>query len=111
MENSRFNENLDMFPLVAQIKCQEILPLILDNLTSLQGRIDHYFPTLSIEDYDWERNTFLEILSREGILTLREEELLDIRNDRTLKLKHRDSSLDSFGLVLKMNILASQLRL
>ena len=90
-----------MFPLVAQTKCQEILPNILDHLTSLQGRIDHYFPTLSIEDYDWVRDPFLEILSREGIFTLREEELTDIRHDRTLKLKYRDSSLDSFWVSIE----------
>ena len=97
-----FNGNLEMFPLVAQTKCQEILPLILDHLTSLQGRIDHYFPTLSIEDYDWVRDPFLEILSREGIFTLRkEEELTDIRHDRTLKLKYRDSSLDSFWVSIE----------
>ena len=91
-----------MFPLVAQTKCQEILTLILDHLTSLQGRIYHYFPTLSTEDYDWARNPFLEILSREGIFTLREEEeLTDIRHDRTLKLKHRDSSLDSFWISIE----------
>ena len=91
-----------MFPLVAQTKCQEILPLILDHLTSLQGRIDHYFPTLSIEDYDWVRDPFLEILSREGIFTLREEEeLTDIRHDRTLKLKYRDSSLESFWVSIE----------
>ena len=96
------NGNLEMFPLVAQTKCQEILPLILDHLTSLQGRIDHYFPTLSIEDYDWVRNPFLEILSRQGMFTLREEEeLTDIRHDRTLKLKHRDSSLDSFWVSIE----------
>ena len=96
------NGNLEMFPLVAQTKCQEILPLILDHLTSLQGRIDHYFPTLSFEDYDWVRNPFLEILSKEGIFTLREEEeLTDIRHDRTLKLEHRDSSLDSFWVSIE----------
>ena len=96
------NGNLEMFRLVAQTKCQEILPLILDHLTSLQGRIDHYFPTLSIEDYDWVRNPFLEILSREGIFTLREEEeLTDIRHDRTLKLKHCDSSLVSIWVSIE----------
>ena len=88
--------------LVAQTKCQEILPLFSDHLTSLQGRIDHYFSTLSIEDYDWVRNPFLEILSREGIFTLREEEeLTDIRHDKTLKLKHRDSNLDSFWVSIE----------
>ena len=76
------------------------------------GEIDHYFHTSSIEDYDWVRNPFLEILSREGIFTLREEEELpDIRHDRTLKLKHPDSSLDSFWVSSEMNILPSQSKL
>ena len=51
-----------------------------------------------VEDYDWVRNPFIEVVSK-GQLTLKEEEeLTDILHDRTLKLKHCELSLDSFWI-------------
>ena len=91
--------NLEMFPLVEQRKWKEILPLILDHLTTLQERIDHYFPELIVDDYDWIRNPFTKEPSSVGQLSLREEEeLTELFHDRTLKLKHSDVSLDSFWI-------------
>ena len=90
--------NLEMFPLVFKTKWQEILPLILQHLTSLQEKIEYYFPVLLVEDYDWVRNPFIEVVSK-GQLTLKEEEeLTDILHDRTLKLKHCELALDSFWI-------------
>ena len=89
-----------MFPLVFKTKWQEILPLILQHLTSLQEKIEYYFPVLLVEDYDWVRNPFIEVVSK-GQLTLKEEELTDILHDRTLKLKHCELSLDSFWIIVE----------
>ena len=88
--------NLEMFPLVFKTKWQEILPLILQHLTSLQEKIEYYFPVLLVEDYEWVRNPSIEVVSK-GQLTLKEE-LTDILHDRTLKLKHCELSLDSFWI-------------
>ena len=94
--------NLEMFPLVDQRKLKEILPLILDHLTSLQEKIDYYFPALLVEDYDWVRNPFIEVQSRTGQFTLKEEEeLTEIFHDRTLRLKHADFFLDSFWIIIE----------
>ena len=78
---------LEMFPPVFKTKWQEILPLILEHLTSLQEKIEYYFPALFVEDYVWVRNPFIEVVSK-GQLTLKEEELTDFLHDKTLRLKH-----------------------
>ena len=98
--------NLGMFPLVEQRKWKEILPLILDHLTTLKERIGHYFPELLVEDYEWIKDPFTKVLFSAGQFTLREEEeLTEILHDRTLKLKHSNVSLDSYGSPLRMSTL------
>ena len=85
-----------MFPLIFETKWQEICLLFCN---TLQEKIEYYFPVLLVEDYDWVRNPFIEVVSK-GQLTLKEEEeeLTDIHHDRTLKLKHCELSLDSFWI-------------
>ena len=90
--------NLEMFPLVFKTKWQEILPLILQHLTSLQEKIEYYFPVLLVEDYDLVRNPFIAVASKGQMILKEEEELTDILHDRTLKLKHCELSLDSFWI-------------
>ena len=51
--------NIDMFPNAAVTNCKEIIPLISEHITTLQDKIQHYFPNLHIEDYDWVRNPFI----------------------------------------------------
>jgi len=98
-KNRASNENLEMFPSVAKTLNKEILPLILNHLDSLQEKVGHYFPSLSIESYDWVRNPFVEVPSSLDQFTIEEEEeLSDISNDRTLKLKYSQESLNSFWI-------------
>jgi hypothetical protein len=91
------NGNLDMFPLVAATKYNSILPLISDHLGVLHQKIGHYFPSLSTEKYDWVRNPFISA-SSDQLTIVEEEELSDISNDRSLKLKHGSSSLNTFWI-------------
>ena len=58
-----------MFPLVFKTKWQEILPLILQHLTFYRKKSSTTFPVLLVEDYDWVRNPFIEVVSK-GKLTL-----------------------------------------
>ena len=85
-----------MFALVSKTDHSEVLPLILTHLDSLYSQIGHYFPSLRIEDYDWVRNPFVEVsTTEEDQFTLEEEEeLINISNDRTLKLKHAQEDLN-----------------
>ena len=51
--------------------------------------LDKYFPSISIDQYDWVRSPFVEFEPSEEQFTLTEEkELASISSDRTLKLNH-----------------------
>lgn len=75
--------------------------IIYSHLTSLEEQINHYFPDISVNLYDWIRNPFVESTSEISELSLIEvEELIDIRNDRTLRLKHSEMCLNSFWITI-----------
>ena len=48
--------NLEMFPSTLKSNCPEIAPLILNHLDTLLKNLDKYFPSISIDQYDWVRN-------------------------------------------------------
>jgi len=95
--------NFDMFPNTAMVvERDELIPLICEHLSSLEQQIDYYFPDIATEKYDWLRNPFIEASSTNVELThVEEEELIDIRSDRTLKLKHSEQPLDIFWIQLR----------
>ena len=91
--------NLDMFPNTAATNNNEIIPLIIEHLTIQQDKIQHYFPNISIENYDWVRNPFVFGASNNVQLSIKEEEeFTDICNDRTLRLKHKEVELETFWI-------------
>lgn len=102
--NMRCREgSFDMFPNTAMVvERDHLIPLICDHLSSLERQIDHYFPDIAIEKYDWLRNPFIEESNTDVELTYNEqEELIEIRSDRTLKLKHSAQPLDIFWIQLR----------
>ena len=92
--------NFDMFPKTAEceLKC-EISSLIVEHLTLLRVKTDHYFPNIDIKDYDWIRNPFLTNPTINIDLSLiEEEELAEIKNDRSMLMIYEDGDLDSFWI-------------
>ena len=92
--------NLAMFPSTPKSNCPKIAPLLLNHLDTLQKNLDKYFPSISIDQYDWVRNPFVEFELSEGQFTLTEE-LVSNSSDRTLKLKHSKLSLNAFWLLVE----------
>ncbi|XP_051778559.1 zinc finger BED domain-containing protein 5-like [Erpetoichthys calabaricus] len=45
--------NVEMFPSVVDRNCQDILPLILNHLDTLLAGLSKYFPSISMDQYDW----------------------------------------------------------
>ena len=92
-----------MFPNAAMVVERDyLIPLIRDHLSSLERQIDYYFPDIAIETYDWLRNPFTEASNTDMELShAEEEEMIEIRNDRTLKLKHSEQPLDIFWIQLR----------
>jgi hypothetical protein len=74
--------NLEMFPLTAKTNHKDILELILKHLDSLHCQINHYFPSLSIEKYDWVRNPFVEASSEDQFTLDEQEQLAELFNNR-----------------------------
>ena len=87
--------NFESFPKTAECELRnDISLLIIDHLISLQNKINNYFPNPEIQDYDWIRNPF--ILTDTKNLSLVEEELPEIKNDRSLFMMYKESDLDRF---------------
>ncbi|XP_068247922.1 protein FAM200A-like [Palaemon carinicauda] len=75
-----------------------MIPIVVSHLTALDENIDHHFPSLSTEKYDWIRNPFMNIPSNIGLQLCEEEELATISSDRDLKTKHSTVPIDSFWI-------------
>ena len=91
--------NCEMFYILVQRKnFDSIFPLITNHLESLAKGLDKYFPSISLETYDWIRNPFVESMNVDFSLT-EEEELAGISSDLTLRMKHSELNLDSFWIL------------
>lgn len=65
------------------------IPLIKKHFEILEKNIDKYLSHISDDQYYWARNLFIhDPSSKPQLNILEEEELINIRNDRSLKLKH-----------------------
>ena len=93
--------NSDMFFHFSKTNNKEMTLSIIKHLQSLQDKIEKYFPPVSTENYKWVRNPFLP-LDTHCILNLKEEEeLIDILNDGSIKLLHREILLDEFWIKIQ----------
>ena len=80
----------------------EMIPIISEHLAVLEKQLQHYFPDICSENYDWIRNPFVASVSTQSQLTLMEEEqLVELRHDRDLKLLHMQLPLDEFWVQIK----------
>ena len=81
--------------------CPKIAQLILNHLDTMLINLDKYFPSISVDQYDWVRSPFVEFEPSEEQFTLtEEEELASVSSNRTLQLKHSELSLDAFWLLV-----------
>ena len=86
----------DMFPTIRTNCTKEMIPIVVEHLTALEENIDHYYPSLNTEKYDWFRNPFVDVPSYIGFKLCEEEELVTISNDRSHKIKHSAVDIDTF---------------
>ena len=75
--------------------------IVFQHLTTLEEKINFYFPSLKTDDYDWVRNPFIESSSSTGLLLCEEEELACVSSDRGLKIKHAGVPIDTFWIAVK----------
>ncbi|KAM4808386.1 zinc finger BED domain-containing protein 5-like [Rhinophrynus dorsalis] len=96
--------NFEMFSKTVdcELKC-DISSLIIDHLTLLGEKVHHYFPNVEIKDYDWIRNPF-HSTAMGNFSLIEEEELAEIKNDRSLLMMYEEGDLDNFWIrVSKMH--------
>jgi hypothetical protein len=91
----------DCFPTVneSQLK-KEIVDEISNTLSALQSSIQHYFPSLSIDEYEWVINPFA-ISETANLTTEEEEQLIDLRNNKFYHSKFTDTNLEEFWLLVE----------
>uniref|UniRef100_A0A6P7FDM9 Zinc finger BED domain-containing protein 5-like n=1 Tax=Diabrotica virgifera virgifera TaxID=50390 RepID=A0A6P7FDM9_DIAVI len=63
---------LDVFSSISA-NIEEMRSVIIEHLTLLEEKIDHYFPSLNTDNYDWIRNPFISINMSKYELSLQEE--------------------------------------
>ena len=90
-----------MFPTMRTNCTKEIIPIVVEHLTALEENIDHYFPLLNTEKYDWLRNPFIDVPSNIGFKLCEEEELAIISSDRSLKIKLSAVDIDTFWISIQ----------
>ncbi|KAF0749124.1 SCAN domain-containing protein 3-like [Aphis craccivora] len=98
------NKSLKMFPLTYDIEPQGDITtqLVLNHLTDLEDSMAQYFPHISVEKYDWVRNPYATSSESTADLSLeKEEQLAEIQEDRTLRLKYNESPLIRFWMYAK----------
>ena len=92
--------NFEGFPKTAESKLKnDISLLIINHLILLQNKINNYFPNLEIQDCDWIRNPFISTDTR-NLSLVEEEELTEIKNDRSLFMMYKESNLDRFWVCI-----------
>ncbi|XP_025423343.1 protein ZBED8-like [Sipha flava] len=96
------DNNLDMFPLTANTKfTDKIIPIINDSLTLSDQKLDHYFSSLDLKLFDWVRNPFNPSLETSHFSLKEEEELAELKNDRTFQMKFNELELSQFWIYTK----------
>ena len=93
-------DDLDRFPSVRITCLSEMILIISAHLTCLENRIQEYLPSISIKEFDWNRNPFLDssVTNLFNFHLCEEEELASLSSDRGLKLKYAQLPLDAFWI-------------
>ena len=84
MENRLKVDEFDMFPSVRKACLTEMNLITNEHLTSLENETQEYFPSISIEKFDWIRNPFLDLSATNlsNVHLCEEEELASLSSDR-----------------------------
>ncbi|KAL4135376.1 hypothetical protein QTP88_006990 [Uroleucon formosanum] len=89
----------EMFPsLSVTQESSEVMKFVVEHLTALEESLDKYFPDLDISEYDWINDPFDKNISLTEFNLEEEEELAEIRNNRTLLSKYKNVPLNEFWI-------------
>ena len=88
---------LDLFPLVRETCVKEMIPITLEQLTCLGRRVEDYFPSNNVDEFEWIRNPFVK-LTGSNFEMCEEKDLASLSRDRGLRMNHAEFPPDAFGI-------------
>lgn len=97
-------KHFEMFPLAsdADPDGEVTSDLISNHLSVLEGNMKQYFPSLTVNEFDWVRNPYAVSPDSTTHLPLEKaEQLAELQEDRTLQLKYGELSLVKFWLLVE----------
>jgi hypothetical protein len=101
------NGDLEIFPLTADTDPEITSCLILEHISVLEDKLQQYFPSLNVNEYDWVRSPFAVTIAATKHPMLKEaEELAELQADRTIHLKFKEATLLQFWNLAKKKVLS-----
>jgi len=87
-------KKLTMFPRTAELDVDaSLISLISESILLLKDKMTKHFPSINVEDYNWVRNPF-SVNEVMGLTFAEENNLISLKNDRTLKLKFKETTVN-----------------
>jgi len=74
-----------------------MIPIILEHLACLETRVEDYFPSNNVDEFDWIRNPFVK-LTDSNFEMCEEKELASLSSDRGLRMNHAELPPDAFWI-------------
>lgn len=94
-----------MFPLTAKTKfTDQMIPILNNSLILFDEKLNHYFLLIDLKLFDWVRNPFSSNLETTQLSLIEEEELTELKNDRTHQMKLNEFKLGKFWIFIKKRI-------
>ena len=72
---------MEIFPLIINNCKTEILPIIVEHLSTLEEKLSFSFPSVNTAQCDWIRNSFIGIATDSSLTLTEEEELTAASTD------------------------------
>jgi len=65
----------------------------------LKDKLTKYFPSINVVDYDWVRNPFsVSVNEVIGLTSAEKDNLISLKNDRTMKLKFKEMTVNKLWI-------------
>ena len=80
---------------------KKVQALIVKHLQLLGEKMNSYFSKCDLQPMDWVRNPFSDSISLGHLPINEQEEFMELKTDRTLKLKFSETELAHFWLHIK----------